>query len=249
MVSVVSWQIETWRTRRFTRPSVSWVGLLSLMPVSTCPALPKFVLLHQQCFSARGSWARRHAISDGNPGPGPAPRFHISFAMSVRLVNQTLSWMPLSALTWNNENKHNNCKNHNNQSFGSSPSQPQTQRVLRFCSSETSCRYGTAPAMAAMSYLARHCPASCRCSGDSTSRGGDGDNEAYTVAYKDDSLSTAIYREGPLYPPPSFHCMNQPGNSVIFGTPLKSFYNLISGRNQFIIWRIFCCGNPQCEFL
>ena len=30
-----------------------------------------------------------------------------------------------------------------------------------------------------------HCPVSCRCSGDSASRGGDGDCIAYTVAYKD----------------------------------------------------------------
>ena len=40
------------------------------------------------------------------------------------------------------------------------------------------------------------------------------------VAYKDDSLSTAIYREdGALPPSPPFLCMNQPGNSVSFGMP------------------------------
>ena len=96
---------------------------------------------------------------------------------------------------------------------------------------ETSCRYGTAAAMAAMPYslfLARRCPASCQCSGDSASRGCDGDGVAYTVAYKGDSLSTAIYRAKALFlcslP---FLCMNQPGSNVSFGTPLtpKSFFN------------------------
>ena len=62
--------------------------------------------------------------------------------------------------------------------------------------------------------------ASCRCSWDSASRGGDGDGVAYTVTYKDYSLSATIYREGALPSPPSLLCMNQPGNSVDFGTPL-----------------------------
>ena len=62
---------------------------------------------------------------------------------------------------------------------------------------------------------------------DSASRGGNDDGVAYTVSYKDYSLSTAIYREGALSSPPSFLCINQPGNSASFGTPLtlKSFYN------------------------
>ena len=67
------------------------------------------------------------------------------------------------------------------------------------CLQKTSCSYGTAAAMAVMSYslrLARPCPASCRCSGDRASRGCDGDGvAAYTVAYKDDSLSTAILHD------------------------------------------------------
>ena len=94
------------------------------------------------------------------------------------------------------------------------------------------CPLCCASAMSALLYSlrqARRCPAqaSCRCSGVSASRGGDGDGGAYTVAYKDDWLSTAIYREGALPLSPSFLCMNQPGNSVSFGTPLtlKSSYN------------------------
>ena len=51
-----------------------------------------------ECFFARGSGPSRHATSHGNRRP-PPPRFCISFAMSVRVVNQTFSWVPLSALT------------------------------------------------------------------------------------------------------------------------------------------------------
>ena len=48
---------------------------------------------------------------------------------------------------------------------------------------------------------------------------------AYAEEHTGDLLSTAIYCEGALPPPPSFPCMNQEGNSVGFGTPLtlKSF--------------------------
>ena len=52
-----------------------------------------------------------------------------------------------------------------------------------------------------MSYpllLAQRCPSSCLCSRDSASRDSDDDGVAYTVEYKDDSLSTAIYREGAI---------------------------------------------------
>ena len=103
-----------------------------------------------------------------------------------------------------------------------------------FCASEAR-KHPAAPhhyCDAAMSYslrLARCIPSTCLCSGDSASRGGVDDGEACTVTYKDDSLSTAIYCEGSLPPLPSFlsGCMNQPENSVSFGTPvtLKSFYN------------------------
>ena len=92
--------------------------------------------------------------------------------------------------------------------------------------------YGTAAAIPAMSYsLALHYPASCLCSGDSASRGGDADGAAYRriqrrLIVKLQCQQRYIVNWGALPPPPSFLCMNQPGNRVSFGTPLtfKSFY-------------------------
>ena len=111
------------------------------------------------------------------------------------------------------------------------PDSPLNPRPLRPRSGlgRASCRYGTAAAIAAMSYslcLALRCPASCLCWGQGKQRRRRR-RQRINVEYKGDSLSTAIYREGALPPPPSFLCMNQPGNSVSFGTPLtlKSLYN------------------------
>ena len=53
--------------------------------------------------------------------------------------------------------------------------------LRRSCRQETSGRYGTAAAVRLL--VAQRCPASCRCSGDSASRGSDGDGVAYNVAY------------------------------------------------------------------